>query len=123
MLTIIFRIDPKLDTLTVFDVVTGPGRLRTEYPPTAEAGPGELLFTYMDSNGRALRQINKPYPAPNRYEGPGEDGQIQAVVLPEEARSLVLKTQASRRLKWLAVTGELPNGRALDQRIDLQIKN
>jgi|GEM_PF-4858748 len=40
-----------------------------------------------------------------------------------EPRSLVLKTQASRRLRWLLVTGTFPNGRQLRQRIDLRADN
>lgn len=120
ILTVIFEIDPKLDTLTVFDVIRGPGKLRTDYPPTAEAVPGELRFSFVDANGKTLRQTTQPYPAANRYESPGDNGEIQSTTLQEEPRSLVLKTQASRRLHALVITGQLPTGTSLNQRIDLR---
>ena len=120
ILTIIFKIDPKLDTLTVFDIIRGPGRLRTDYGAAAENGPEELLFTYLGASGNTLRQTAKPYPNPNRYEGPGDNGELQTVEMPAESRSLVLKTQASRRLRWLLVSGVLPSGVRLSQRIDIQ---
>jgi len=122
ILTIIFKIDPQLDTLTVFDIIRGPGRLRTDYGPAAEAGPDDLLFTFQDANGRTLRQTAQPYPAPNRYEGPGDDGELLTEVVPNEPRSLVLKTQNSRRIRWLEIRGVLPKAIPIMQRVDLRPK-
>lgn len=120
ILTVIFEVDPALDTLTVFDIIRGPGRLRTEYGPTAVAGPGDLLFSFLDADDQILRQTAKPYPRPNRYEVPTEEGGIESVMAPEETRSLVLKTQGSRRLRFLTVSRELPSGVTIRQRIDLR---
>lgn len=120
ILTIIFKIDPRLDTLTVYDIIRAPGRLRTDYGPVAEAGPEDLLFTFQDATGRTLRQTAQPYPPPNRYEGPGEDGSLQTRVLPDEPRSLVLKTHANRRIHRLSIRGTTPNGATVVQSIGLQ---
>lgn len=122
VLTVIFEVDPQLDTLTVFDIIRAPGTLRRDYPAAAEAGPGELLFSFLNANERVLRQTAMPYPGPNHYEVPSEEGTITEEVLPEEARTLLLKTQASSRIRWLEVKGQSSEGKVIQQRIDLRAK-
>jgi hypothetical protein len=121
ILTIIFEIRPPSDSIHVFDVIRGAGRLRNDYPIafTEELPSGHLLFTFRSADERILKQTTRPYPGPNEYEVPSEEGTIDQVTLPEEPRAISLRTQDIGGLKWLDISGTTDKGRIVTRRIDL----
>ena len=105
VLTVIFIADPALDTLTVDRIIRAPGALRNDYPRTvAEPPAGHLLFSFLDEDERVLRQTTQPYPGPNRYEVPSEEGTIETVTVPEAKRVVMLRTNYTPRLQTLRVS-------------------
>lgn len=122
ILTIIFEIRPPSDSIHVFDVIRGQGRLRTDYPSAfnEELPSGHLLFTFRSSDERILKQTSQVFPGPNEYEVPSEEGTIEQVTLPEEPRAISLRTQDIGGLKWLDISGTTDKGRIVTQRIDLK---
>jgi hypothetical protein len=122
ILTVILKVDPKLDTLTVFDVIKGPGQLRTDYTRTIPTPPeGDLLFTFLGPEDRVIRQTSLPYPGPNRYEVPSESGVIEEITVPEAERVLTIRTQLNGGIRWLKITGRTPYGQQIDQLISLRL--
>jgi hypothetical protein len=104
-------------------VIRGEGRLRTDYPATfTEAlANGQLLFTFRSASERVLKQTSLDYPGPNEYEVPSEEGTIDRVTLPEEPRTISLRTQDVGGLKWLDIRGTTDKGRIVTRRIDLAV--
>lgn len=123
ILTVILKVDPALDTLTVADIIRGPGSLRQDYPrQVGTPSQGELLFTFLGPQERVLRQTILPYPGANRYEVPSEDGTIEAITVPEADRVLMLRTQYATSLRFLRVEGQSEGGRSIDQIISLSLR-
>ena len=124
ILTFIFEIRPPSDSIHLFRVIRGAGRLRTDYPASfdKELPAGHLLFTFRSSDERILKQTSHAFPGPNEYEVPSEEGAIERVTLPEEPRSMSLRTQDIGGLRWLDITGTTNKGRIVTRRIDLRIK-
>jgi hypothetical protein len=122
ILTVILEIRPPSDSLHVFDVIRGAGRLRNDYPAafTEELPTGHLLFTFRSADERILKQTSQPFPGPNEYEVPSEEGTIERVTLPEDPRSINLRTQDFGGLKWLDISGTTNKGRIVTRRIDLR---
>ncbi|MFK8163680.1 MAG: hypothetical protein AB8H12_14640 [Lewinella sp.] len=123
IVTVILEIRPPSDSLHVFRIIRGEGRLRTDYPTTysEELPNGHLLFTFKSSDERVLKQTSLAYPGPNEYEVPSEEGAIKRVTLPNEPRSISLRTQDIGGLKWLDISGTTDKGRIVTRRIDLKI--
>lgn len=120
VLSIILKADPALDTLTIADILRAPGTMREDYPRTISAPPdGHLLFSFLGPEDRILRQTSLPYPGPNRYEVPSEDGHIEDITVPEAERILLLRTNFSPALRRLQISGQTPSGRRIDQSVDL----
>lgn len=122
VLTVIFEVRPPSDSIHLFRVIRGAGRLRNDYPAAvSEALPGgHLLFTFRRADEQILKQTSLPFPGPNEYEVPGEDGTIIQVTLPGEPRAISLRTQDTGGLKWLDISGTTNKGRIVAQRIDLR---
>lgn len=121
ILTIILEVRPPSDSIHIFDIIRGPGRLREDYPKSLPEAPktGEIRFTFRNADERILKETTLPFPVPNEYEVPSEEGTIERVTLPEETRSFSLRTQDIGGLKWLDISGSTDKGRLIKQRIDL----
>jgi hypothetical protein len=121
IVTVIFEIRPPSDSLHVFRVIRGAGRLRTDYPAAfTEALPtGHLRFTFRSADERILKQTSQAFPGPNAYEVPNEEGTMERVTLAEDPRSIRLRTQDIGGLRGLDVSGTTNKGRIVTQRIDL----
>lgn len=122
VLTVIFEIRPPSDSIHLFRVIRGAGRLRDDYPAAVtEALPaGHLQFTFRRTDEQILKQTSLPFPGPNEYEVPSEEGTIRQVTLPDEPRAISLRTQDTGGLKWLDISGTTAQGRIVAQRIDLR---
>lgn len=125
ILTVILEIRPPSDSIHIFDVIRGSGRLRNDYPSavTDELLSGHLLFTFRSSDERILKQTSQAFPGPNEYEVPSEEGTIDQVTLPDEPRTISLRTQDIGGLKWLDISGTTIKGRIVRRRIDLDLRH
>ncbi|WP_026231864.1 hypothetical protein [Neolewinella persica] len=123
IVTVIFEIRPPSDSIHLFRVIRGEGRLRTDFPTTftEELADGQLLFTFRSADERILKQTSLAFPGPNEYEVPSEEGTIDRVTLPEEPRSMSLRTQDVGGLKWLDISGTTDKGRIVTRRINLVV--
>ena len=120
ILTVLLYARAGVDSLEVYDVIRGPGRLRKDYPATFTGGEeGDLRFSFLDAENRVIRQHSEPFPGPNRYEAPSEDGRLTSIELPGEERLIVLKTQDGGRLEWVVISGYNDVGTRIDQRVSL----
>lgn len=120
ILTVILTVNPALDTVTVTNIIRGPGSMREDYPQAVPAPTtGHLLFSFLGPEDRILRQTTLPYPRANRYEVPHEDGHIEQISVPEAERVLLLRTNFSTSLLQLRITGQTPDGQRIDQTVDL----
>lgn len=122
ILTIILEVRPPSDSIHVFDIIRGTGRLREDYPKSLSKAlnEGEMRFTFRSASERILKETMLPFPVPTEYEVPSEEGTIERVTLPEEPRSFSLRTQDTGGLKWLDISGSTTEGLPIKLRVDLK---